>query len=92
LIVKATPWKPQWQPQLLMARRRPTGRKFSYTVFGMPPKKHDDTRLKLQLDIEQALRKAVDAGPYPDAAPKSRPSRSSPRTKAADRQFAPKAD
>jgi len=43
-------------------------------------KKHEDTTVKLDMSIEQALRKAVDAGPYPKEPAKKRPSRSGPST------------
>ena len=52
----------------------------------MTKQKHEDTTIKINADIETALKKAMDAGPYPAEKPKSRPSRSSPRTKSADRQ------
>jgi hypothetical protein len=55
-------------------------------------KKHDDTTIKLDMDLEHALKKAMDAGPYPAEKPKSRPSRSAPRTKSTGRPPAPKAD
>jgi hypothetical protein len=60
----------------------------------MPDKKPSpkDTTIKIEADIETALKKAMDAGPYPKEAPKSRPSRSAPRTKSADRKPAPKAE
>ena len=62
-------------------------------IVGMESKKkHDDTTVKINADIETALKKAMDAGPYPKEAPKSRPSRSAPRTKSPARPPAPKAD
>ena len=55
-------------------------------------RQHEDTTTKINADIETALRKATDAGPYPKEAPKSRPSRSAPRTRSPARRSAPKAD
>ena len=53
----------------------------------MGEKKHMDTRITLDgLTIEEALKKVIEAGPYPKDKPKSRPSRSAPRTNQADRQ------
>ena len=53
-----------------------------YTIVGMSDKKkHDDTTIKLDMGIEDALRKAVEAGPYPKAEKKPRRPRSSRDTK-----------
>jgi hypothetical protein len=50
-------------------------------------KKHEDTRVSLDgLTIEEVLKKAIDAGPYPKDKPKSRPSHSSRRTNRGDPQ------
>ena len=52
-------------------------------------RKHKDTRVSLDgMTIEEALKKVIDAGPYPKTKkePKKAPSRSSQRTKPADRQ------
>ncbi len=49
----------------------------------MDKRKHEDTRLSLDgMSIEEALRKAVNAGPYPKEKkePKKAPPRSSRRT------------
>jgi hypothetical protein len=43
--------------------------------------KHEDTTIKIDAVVETALKKAMDAGPYPKEAPESRPSRSAQRTK-----------
>lgn len=51
--------------------------------------KHDDTRISLDgMTIEEALRRVVEAGPYPkeQKEPKKAPPRSSRRTSQADRQ------
>lgn len=55
---------------------------------------HDDTRVSLDgMTIEEALKRAVDAGPYPKEKkePKKAPPRSSRRTSQADRPPAPEA-
>ena len=84
--------QPCWYPRLIQTA--PSGALLLYTVFGMADKKqrHDDTTIKIDMDLEHALKKAMDAGPYPAEKPKSQPSRSAPRTKSPGRQPAPKAD
>jgi len=54
------------------------------------PKKHEDTRISLDgMTIEEALKKAIDAGPYPkEKEPKKAPPRSSRDTS----QPAPQSD
>ena len=47
--------------------------------------KHEDTATKLDMTIEEALKKAVDAGPYPKK-PRKTSMRSAPDTSPADRQ------
>lgn len=42
----------------------------------MAKRLHEDTSLQIGIDIEKALKKVVDAGPYPAELKKGRPSRS----------------